>query len=323
MADLGVTYTQLQDAVSRHVGYGDDASSLDATRLAHVVDCVKSGLRQFYWPVPIDGHQHQWGFLTPVTSVTTNGSYATGTITSAGTTVTLAGTGAVWPSWVNSDAELIVSGSTYAVASRTSDTEIVLVSAPSSAFSGDTFTLVRRVYTLPSTFGHVLGTMTYTDTSLVSSLRMVGEGMIRELEQGGYSSGRPIYFSVRPKACDGSSQQLFQLVMYPYPDSAYTFRYRYSILPNMLVDTTNEYALGGPIHAETILQSCIAVAEHRINGTRGIEFQRYTELLAASIEADRMQQPDFLGYNGDGSDDGDLMPRFLRANYVDRSGVVY
>jgi hypothetical protein len=56
-------------------------------------------------------------------------------------------------------------------------------------------------------------------------------------------------------------------------------------------------------HAETLLQSCLAVAEFRMNDEKGIHWTTFMERLTASIASDsEAMVPEFLGYNEDGSD---------------------
>ncbi len=87
-------------------------------------------------------------------------------------------------------------------------------------------------------------------------------------------------------------------------------RFQYYLLPDYL--TTNyPYALGGMAHAETVLESCLAVMEERLDditrgqGPHGIAFMGR---LAASISMDRKSKAQTLGRNRDGSDDVGLRP---------------
>ena len=85
----------------------------------------------------------------------------------------------------------------------------------------------------------------------------------------------------------------------------YVLSYRKLILLNKL-SQTNPYPLGGMQHGETILESCLSIAEQRLNdGQKGQHWQQFMTRLAASISYDRRSfTPGFLGYNADRSDCG-------------------
>lgn len=117
------------------------------------------------------------------------------------------------------------------------------------------------------------------------------------------STGRPQKFEVRPvKATDRTHGQRFQLAVWPEADDDYTLQFRYSILGEMLSGDL-PYAYGGAEHAETILASCLEVAERTIDGiVQGPHWRHWKERLAASISMDRQKRPLSLGYVDDNSD---------------------
>ena len=71
------------------------------------------------------------------------------------------------------------------------------------------------------------------------------------------------------------------------------------------LSATNLYPLGGQEHRETILQSCrdIATQYFRDDDEQLCkrEHDRFMERLRASVEHDRRNSPDFIGFNNDGS----------------------
>lgn len=90
-----------------------------------------------------------------------------------------------------------------------------------------------------------------------------------------------------------------------------TYTTEYAILPRII-----RFA-GGQLHSETILQSCLAVAESRKEDTIGPQNQRWMERLRASISRDRVNGPAFGGYMGDASDGGARDSRMHNpVNYV-------
>lgn len=68
---LALAYADLKAAAGLFLGYGRGVSKGDATwntRQSSILDeIVKSGLRQFYFPAPVDkgGVSHEWSFLRP------------------------------------------------------------------------------------------------------------------------------------------------------------------------------------------------------------------------------------------------------------------
>tara|TARA_B100000519_G_C14254494_1_gene444301 strand:- start:1427 stop:2530 length:1104 start_codon:yes stop_codon:yes gene_type:complete len=159
-------------------------------------------------------------------------------------------------------------------------------------------------YTLSADFGGLVGPMTYsTDDSRWFPIEMTGEHRIRVLRQRDYATLKsdPRLAAIRPINSDGSNGQRFQIMLYPTPDKAYTLSYRYHALPGK-IDSTYPYPKGGEAHAETILESCLAVAEARMDNNAGIHAAAFQNRLNASISYDKMMHtPDYQGYNGDGS----------------------
>jgi hypothetical protein len=61
---LSITYNELQKVIGRYLGYGRTVYGPDdgSQEWADIEDCIKSGLRQFYVPPPMQGQpgSHQW-----------------------------------------------------------------------------------------------------------------------------------------------------------------------------------------------------------------------------------------------------------------------
>ena len=76
------------------------------------------------------------------------------------------------------------------------------------------------------------------------------------------------------------------------------FRYRsnpYNLSPS------KPYPLGGQPHAETLIASCLAAAELKLNDEQGPHYADFIEKLRSSVSIDRRMNLHTLGYNGDGS----------------------
>lgn len=158
-------------------------------------------------------------------------------------------------------------------------------------------------YDLPTGFGRLMDQpVLQTDDAPVNPLPVVDEGLVRaQLYAYPSRTGPPEAVAVRPKSSDGSAVQLFELVLFPEPDAAYTLGYRYQINPGALVEA--KYPYGGQQHAGTIAQACLAEAELKRDDVRGPQEERFQQMLAGSILRDqRDHAAQYLGYNADRSD---------------------
>lgn len=153
-------------------------------------------------------------------------------------------------------------------------------------------------YQLPSDFGGIEGELTYAAQQAFHVIRVVGEEEIRKYRNGGQSSGRPRFAAVRALN-SGASGQRYELMLWPTPSGQFELTYRYNLNPDAL-SGANDFPLGGAALAETILQSCRAVADRMFNDTVGSEYQMFLERLKASVSLDRrMLAPERLGFTHD------------------------
>ena len=160
-------------------------------------------------------------------------------------------------------------------------------------------------YTLPASFGGMTGPLTYAASdNRWYPIEITSEHRIRMLRQRDFNTLNtfPLSAAVRARASNGSDGQRFELLLWPTPDKAYTLSYRYHALQSKL-SASNPYPLGGEAHAETILESCLSIAEQRLEDKAGVHSQKFHERLAASISYDKQQfTPERMGYNSDRSD---------------------
>lgn len=158
----------------------------------------------------------------------------------------------------------------------------------------------QSLYDLPEEFGGIDGDLIYSTNTLYRTIRVVGEGQIRDLQSGNSTTGVPQYAAVRPKAQDGEGSQRFEILFWPTPDAVYTLSYRYVAVPTGIA-SNRPFPLGGEAHSDTIKQSCLAAAEFLRDDTRGIHYQRFMEMLMASVSRDtQLTERNFYGYNGNG-----------------------
>lgn len=177
-------------------------------------------------------------------------------------------------------------------------------------------------YELPSECGGIEGDITYvTTTGSYCGIPLVSEYKIREKRQTVVGqTGSPQMAAVRHKAHSGTKGQRLEVLFWPTPDAAYELEYRMVAYPNAITPES-PWPYGGAVHAQTLLQGCLAQAELSRDGTMGVQTAAYEKLLAASVSADsQLQRPEYLGYNGDNSDRmGSVGSRLRRPN----SGVTY
>lgn len=180
---------------------------------------------------------------------------------------------------------------------------------------------------LPDECGGIDGRVYYagTDTAIPCELPHTSEGQIlsRRAEVPSMTA-RPTMCAVRPKTRTTADRgQRFELMLWPTSDAIYTITFQFNLLPDALTGI-RPWPLGGMAHAETILESCLAVAESRLDDTQGVHKAAFMERMAASITADRRMKPAFLGYNGDRSDRVEQLPRDRHGyNVVTYNGVEY
>ena len=301
---MSLTFDQLETEVAKVMSLNTSV----AGEAADILTVINEGLRNFYFPQPVQingmDYYHQWTFLRPVTTLTTTTTYSTGTVAVASGVVTL--TTGTWPSWAASG-ELTVSGSTYAVSTRDSSSQITLVDTSVTVAAGATYSLNQITYSAADNFGGLDGPMTFNTGSGKREILVVGEGAIREMKAGyiGSSTAPPRYVAVRPISTPLTGQR-HQFLFFPNPDAVYIITYRYTVLMDKIA--TTQYPLGGMAHASTILASCRYVAALRV-GDQELRMRRTVEWeqrLRASIMLDREGMvADHVGYNGSGEMWGD------------------
>lgn len=261
---LSLSYYDIAGEVGLFLGYGRGANNNDQAWTTHqqaaIDSCVRSGLRQFYFPPPVDGvSAYDWSFLKPTYSTT-------------------------------------------------------LLSTAS-------------VIALPDDFGGFEGRITLNSSTgqIWWPIDVVGEGTVRQrYSELPTATGRPLLAAIQPiKGTTQLKGQRFQLYFFPLADQDYPVQFAYYVSPDYLTGSA-PYAYGGMPHAETILESCLAVAEQRLDDSSTIHSMKFMERLAASISLDRRSKPQKLGYNGDRSDQRyDGNERHWLGTGITVNGVIY
>ena len=315
---MTVARADLEQEVARFLGY---SRTVPGSGSAHddIDSIVDRGLRQFYYPgvLPGEAEVHEWSFLKPVATISTNGPSSSSTITVSSGVVTLASGN--WPSWA-AEGTLSVADEDYEVNTRDSNSQLTLIDTSVDIAGGTSYELRHDELTLPTDFGGIIGPLTYSRDSQEMEIRLVGESYIRALRQDKpQTDDAPIYAAVRPIQ-DSTFGTAFQLLLWPNPDKVYRINYKYNVEV-----TAGATIYGGDPHAETIMASCLAIAEtyapERSNRHREI----YKDLLAGSVMRDRKANAtEYFGYNSDNSDQPILIRQNMRyATYTNSSGTVY
>jgi len=336
---LEVTIDDIRDEVGRALGYGRNSSEDD------VIACVKRGMRQFYTPEPLQGERvgHRWSFLRSIETLNTHApsSAATVTIPSNDTDRVNITTGSLLTTDALSISHLsLVNGGTttkHLVSTVADTTTLDLAEAAGFTGTGISCTVhYNGTYALPADFAGIEGPLTYdtfygTDPNIADqTIEVTSEAKLRDMMQ--YLEDRddkPRVAAVFSTGADGTTGTSHRIAFFPIPDATYVLKYKMINEPQY---SLTGKPLGGPLHGETILASCLAVAEQFFlpNSPHGYA-ATYRRRLAASIELDRQAiRSETLGYNADPSEFGTItgftdsrLSRYLHDNTVTVNGVQY
>jgi hypothetical protein len=137
-------------------------------------------------------------------------------------------------------------------------------------------------------------------------LKNVNQEYILNIQQDSMLShiGIPVMFNIEPSkwVVANQTEQEWHMRVYPFCQTATSLIVNYTVIPQTL-QTTGDYPLGGMAHYETILVSCLAVAEEYGDTPSSKYRELFMQRLAASVMADRTgMYAGNLGYNGDNSD---------------------
>lgn len=329
---LAITIDAWRGEIGRYFGFGRTYASMTATQKADVDAVIDRGMRQFYAPPMLqDGTAHVWSFMRPTMQISVHAPYSTGTLTLVDSfpsaTATFSGT--TLPSWVEKASLVFTHPTTnveriISIHAKTSNTAIDL----ENAVSDDEVTSVSIPYVitdgiqaLPTTFGGIEGDITLASGSGYMPVRQVGDDQIREMFLNtAIQTGVPAYFCVRPWRDPGIDRignkgnigmyTRYELVFFPRPDATYSMSFRYLFVFPGLADwiatgeaTTDLHPPGMAYHHETMLASCLAVAEQYADSPNGEHRDYFAKRIQASALLDRkMAGSSYLGRNIDRSD---------------------
>lgn len=277
-------FDDLMAIVAEQAGYGyraNEAAGLSADEETEIELYVANGYREFLIA-------YEWSFTRPVTtSVLWATTLATTTmaVTGAGNTTITASAATFYPTMIGHS--IVSTNASYVISGYTSST-VVTVTVDASADDGETFQITADgSYRMPDDFGGLLTEVFYqANEGLWRPLADIGVAESLELQMVSTATARPSVCAVNPLAIAGAIGQRFDLLVWRIPDSDYTIRYQYQVLPDKLV--ASAYPYGGMIHAETLQFACLAAMErlkfHMIDGPMQ---RNYLQLLALSIKRDQ------------------------------------
>ena len=158
-------------------------------------------------------------------------------------------------------------------------------------------------YDMPGDFGRMVGHFHYAAEEYLRPIIEVSIGVVLNERTRANLSGDPNIFASVWKSSDGSSGQRRMVSVYPTPDSDKTVTYQYEAYQGAL-DATHPYPLGGMKLAELYIESCLAVAEQRMNDEVGVHKSQFDALLVDAIARDKKNGAKFYGNMGHHEDEG-------------------
>ena len=162
-------------------------------------------------------------------------------------------------------------------------------------------------FDLPDDFGRLIGVLHFAEAEYRSPVVIVSAGKLLDMRAYSSLTDAPKYAAVRYKAVTDESTggQRQEILFFPTPSSDWTLSYEYEAYSGVLSDTF-PYPLGGMQLAELYIESCLALAESRINDDVGQHAQHFQALLVDAIARDRKRGAQRYGQMGNRERDEDF-----------------
>lgn len=321
---LTITLADLRAEVQRFMGYGRTTAfaSLTPAFQGDVTSIINRGLRQFYFPMPLQGESssHQWSFLrydgtlilpAPVTTT------ATCTVTNGVATFSA---NILNNTYRHTVIKFTSTGGYYEVATTNGNNNVTLRDTSVNIATATTATFYWNRADMPHSGIDVQ--IFYNIDQGKGPLKNVNSGYIHTLaqHQTGNHVGWPAMFAIDPATwpvAGDASEQEWHVRFYPFANQATAMRLRMRFDPTDLT-ATGDVPLGGVAHYETIVASCLAIAEEFGDTPSSKYRELFMQRLTASVMADRTgMYASNLGYNGDNSDNiGKPLPREVTVTYT-------
>lgn len=299
---LTISWLALQAEVGFFLGYGRTIANWSTAADAEIAICVQAGVRQVYYPPGANGYE--WSFLRPSAALYLGASGTDGVL-SGGTFDS-----ATFTSWTTQG--ITTADTVYITAPAANAEELAIASVAAGAITlttsptdatGLTFLIKRSPanYDLPDSFNRLIGDLHYAADEYREGIVLVPVGTLEEMRAHDDQSNAPQFCATRYKSSDGTTGQRQEILFWPEPDVYYPLTYNFEAYAGQLSDTY-AYPLGGMHLSELYTESCLAVAEQRINNEPGVHTQAYGMLLQDAIARDRKRGARFFGQMGGGED---------------------
>jgi hypothetical protein len=270
-------------------------------QLAEIMSVIQSGIRRVYYPLPASEGMvgHEWSWLRPTTTLTLSqaidGALTRGSFT-AGDSITQTTTLARATYVSNDGSELTLYG-----VSGTADGTSTWYPTEDDDDTTNAWTPTEIADTskfdLPDDLGRIVGSIHFPVNEYRQSVTIIPIGALLEMRAINTYTSHPRYAAIRYKTSDGSGGQRQEILFFPQPSQAYVMLYEYEAYNGALSDSY-PYPLGGMQLAELYIESCLAVAESRLNDEIGIHTAQYQALLLDAIARDRKRDARSFGQMG-------------------------
>jgi len=308
---FGVTLADLRAEVQRFMGYGRSTvfNTMSAAFQGDVTSIISRGMRQFYYPPVLPGETtaHKWSFLqerralnfpAPVTTT------ATCTVTNGVATFNAS---VITSEYRHTMVKFTSEDGYYLAKTTVSGTQVQVWDTSLNIGTTTTATFWWNRCDFLNSGASV--NVFYPPATNRGPLKQTNSALIMNMEQNEYVSpiGLPAVFAIEPMDWPdnlSNTAQTFHLRLYPWPQEKLTLYadVQLDIEAHSLLEAAG-YPLGGTVHYETILTSCLAIAEEFGDTPSSKYRELFMQRLAASVMADRNQiYPSIFGYNGDASD---------------------
>ena len=150
----------------------------------------------------------------------------------------------------------------------------------------------------PDDFQAPIGNIRLESDTERHTVRQTSESTIRNLlATNDTMTGPPDLYAVRWDSSDGTSGQRAVIMFFPVLNSDRTLSMTYEAYQGKL-DADHPYPLGGMMMAELFKESCLAVAEQRDEGEKGIHWESFNQHLRGVMDRDSGRKARHYGNMG-------------------------
>ena len=156
-------------------------------------------------------------------------------------------------------------------------------------------------YLLPDGVGNIAGQIAFDPSERKRSIVIVPFGDIAMMRRQPREDA-PRFAAVVSTNLMGGKGQRKRLHLYPTPDKSYVLSFRADADEGKLDAVNRPYPLGGYAYAELVMESCLAIAEQRVNDEAGLHTQNFAALLESAAARDFRSGAQNFGSMGDHTD---------------------